>query len=196
MSTVPEVVDYFGILQHLYVFFSESPRRREVLSIRGNLGFYLKSFSVTRWSAHHEVIWAVKNGHRDILQTLKHKFEDTKEKPECKRVAKNLYHKLVKSEYVVLTVVWKEVMEHFIKIKNDIARKLSYDKTIREYVATKITQMCEQFSTRSSEHFCSFCDSQDLIYFQLEKRPRYELIQTLEDLLAINIVYHIAPSRP
>ncbi|XP_013773529.1 uncharacterized protein LOC106458557 [Limulus polyphemus] len=43
VSTVPEVVDYFGILQQLYVFFSGSPQRWGILKTQGNLDFSLKS---------------------------------------------------------------------------------------------------------------------------------------------------------
>ncbi|GCB85875.1 hypothetical protein scyTo_0026521, partial [Scyliorhinus torazame] len=39
----------------------------------------------------------------------------SEEKPECKRDAKNLYHKLVKLEYAILTVAWEEVLERFNK---------------------------------------------------------------------------------
>ena len=60
MSTVPEVVDYFGILQELYVFFTGSPQRWGILNAQGNLDFSLKSLSITRWSAHYEVVWAIK----------------------------------------------------------------------------------------------------------------------------------------
>ncbi|CAI9731839.1 XP_014782840.1PREDICTED: uncharacterized protein LOC106878209 [Octopus vulgaris] len=44
-------------------------------------------------------------------------LEDSEEKPECKQDAKNLYHKLVKLEYAVLTVIWEEVTESFDKTK-------------------------------------------------------------------------------
>ncbi|GCB64800.1 hypothetical protein scyTo_0000329 [Scyliorhinus torazame] len=115
VSTVPDVVDYFGILQGLYVFFSGSPRRWGFLNTQGNLHFSLKSLSVTRWSAHYEAIRAIKNGYMGILQTLKHIFKDSEENPECKRDAKNLYHKLVKLGYAILTVVWEEVLERFNK---------------------------------------------------------------------------------
>ncbi|GCB66549.1 hypothetical protein scyTo_0010116 [Scyliorhinus torazame] len=55
-----------------------------------------------------------------ILQTLKHIFEDSEEKLECKRDAKNLYHKLVKLEYAILTVVWEEVLERFNKTSKEL----------------------------------------------------------------------------
>ena len=91
-----KVVDYFGILQELYVFFSGSPKWWGILNTKGNLDFSLKSLSVTRWSAHYEVVQAIKNGYMGILQTLKHIFEDSEEELECQWDAKNLYHKLVK----------------------------------------------------------------------------------------------------
>ena len=115
VSTVPEVVNYFGILQELYVFFAGSPRRWGTLKTHGNLHFSLKSLNVTRWHAHYETVRAIKNGYMGILHTLKHIFEDSEEKLECKRDAKNLYHKLVKLEYAILTVVWEEVLECFKK---------------------------------------------------------------------------------
>jgi len=83
-STVPEVVDYLGILQELYVFFSRSQRRWRILSTQGNLDFSLKSLSVTRWSAQYEAIRTIINGYRDtcILQALNPIFRDSEEKPE------------------------------------------------------------------------------------------------------------------
>ena len=84
MSTVPEVVDYFGILQELYVFFSGSLQRWEILNTQGNLDFSLKSLSVTAWSVHYEAVCTIKTGYMGILQTLKHIFEDSEEKLECK----------------------------------------------------------------------------------------------------------------
>ena len=80
VSTLPEVIHYFGILQELYVFFSGSPQRWEILNTQSSLDFSLKSLSVTRWSAHHEAVQAIKNGYTGILQTLKHIFEDSEEK--------------------------------------------------------------------------------------------------------------------
>ena len=33
----------------------------------GQSRFSLKSLSVTRWSAHYEAVWAIKNGYMGIL---------------------------------------------------------------------------------------------------------------------------------
>ena len=85
---MPEVVDYFGILQELYAFLSGSTRSWGILNTLGNLNFSIKNLSVTRWSAHYEAVRAIKKEYRGILQTLAHIFEDSKEKSECKRDAK------------------------------------------------------------------------------------------------------------
>ena len=70
---------------------------------------------MTRWSAHYEAVRIIKNGYTGILQTVKYIYQDSKEKPECKQVAKNLYHKLVKMKYAILTVIWEVVLERFNK---------------------------------------------------------------------------------
>ncbi|XP_036363667.1 uncharacterized protein LOC115217918 [Octopus sinensis] len=77
--------------------------------------------------------------------------QDSKEKPECERDAKNLYHKLVKLEYAVLTVVWEEVMKCFDKTSKKLqtpgfyvfeiclllASLLSFAKELRENSADR-----------------------------------------------------------
>lgn len=75
VSTVNEVIDYFGIFQDLYAFFSESPRWWEVLNVQVNLEFSLKSLS----SAPYVVVWAIKNEYTVIFQTLKHILGDSEE---------------------------------------------------------------------------------------------------------------------
>ncbi|XP_072366900.1 zinc finger MYM-type protein 1-like [Scyliorhinus torazame] len=172
VSTVLEVVDYFGILQELYVFFSGSPRRWGILNTQGNLHFSLKSLSVTRWPAHYEAVRAIKNGYMGILQTLKHIFKDSEEKPEYKRIAKNLNHKLVKLEYAILTVVWEEVLERFNKISKKLqtpgcdvsegylllSSLLSFVKELRENSADRIAHceseakgLCEDITSSYSD---------------------------------------------
>lgn len=67
----------------------------EILNTQSNLALSLKCLSVTWGSFHYEAVRAIKSGYKHILQTL----EKSEEKPECKRYAKDLYHKLVKLEY-------------------------------------------------------------------------------------------------
>uniref|UniRef100_A0A0L8GGT7 Uncharacterized protein n=1 Tax=Octopus bimaculoides TaxID=37653 RepID=A0A0L8GGT7_OCTBM len=79
-------------------------------------------------------------------------LEDLEEKPECKRDANNLYHKLVKLEYAILTVVWEEVRECFNKTSKKfqtpgsdvfegyllLASLFSFVKELQENPANKI----------------------------------------------------------
>ncbi|GCB74070.1 hypothetical protein scyTo_0003155 [Scyliorhinus torazame] len=172
VSTVPEVGDYFGSLQELYVFFSGSPRKWGILNTQGNLYFSLKSLSVTRWSAHYEAVRAIKNGYMGILQTLKHILEDSEVKPEYKRDTRNLYHKLVKLEYAILAVVWEEVLERFNKTSKKLqtpgfdvfegylllSSLLLFVKELRENSADRIAQyeseakgLCEAITSSYSD---------------------------------------------
>ncbi|GCB68678.1 hypothetical protein scyTo_0005349 [Scyliorhinus torazame] len=107
-----------------------------------------------------------------ILQTLKHIFEDSEEKPECKRDAKNLYYKLVKLEYAILTVVWEEVLEGFNKTSKKLktpgfdvfdgylllSSLLSFVKELRENSADRIAHyeseakgLCEDITSSYSD---------------------------------------------
>ncbi|CAI9721397.1 Hypothetical predicted protein [Octopus vulgaris] len=94
-------------------------------------------------------------------------FEDSEEKPECKRDAK-----LVKLEYAVLTVVWEEAMEHFNKTSKklqtsgsdvfegylQLASLLSFVKELQENSANRITHyesvakgLCEYMTSNYSD---------------------------------------------
>nr|XP_047139089.1 uncharacterized protein LOC124815000 [Hydra vulgaris] len=69
VSIVTLIINYFGILQRLYVFFSASPH----------------SLSITKWSMHHDLVKALKNGYSDILKTLNYIYEESEDKLDCKR---------------------------------------------------------------------------------------------------------------
>ncbi|GCB69255.1 hypothetical protein scyTo_0010528 [Scyliorhinus torazame] len=107
-----------------------------------------------------------------ILQSLKYTFEDSEEKPECKRDAKNLYHKLVKLEYAILTVIWEEVLEHSNKTSKKLQTPgfdvfedylllssfLSFVKELRENSANRIAHyeseakgLCEDITSSYSD---------------------------------------------
>ncbi|CAI9719152.1 Hypothetical predicted protein [Octopus vulgaris] len=89
-----------------------------------------------------------------IFYKLSNKCEDIDEKRECKRDAKNLYHKLVKLEYAILTVVWEVVMNCVNKTSKKhripgsdviegyllLASLFSFVKEIRENSADKIAR--------------------------------------------------------
>ncbi|CAG9822154.1 unnamed protein product [Phaedon cochleariae] len=120
VKLIPEVVDYFGILQLLYVFFSASPHRWNKVSTIAKLQYLLKSLSLTRWCAHYEAVRALKFGYDDILKTSKHIYLDETEKTDCRNEAKKLYKKLIKLEYAMLTVIWERVLERFNKVSTKL----------------------------------------------------------------------------
>ncbi|GCB64776.1 hypothetical protein scyTo_0011798 [Scyliorhinus torazame] len=97
---------------------------------------------------------------------------NSEEKPECKRDAKNLYHKLVKLEYAILTLVWVEVLERFNKTSKKLqtpgfdvfegylllSSLLSFVKELRENSADRIAHhkseakgLCEDITSSYSD---------------------------------------------
>lgn len=68
-----EAVNYFGVVQSLYVFFSSSPHRWEVLKEQlkfNKIPITLKSTSNTRWSADVNTVKALRLGYNEILTAL------------------------------------------------------------------------------------------------------------------------------
>lgn len=120
VKLIPEVVDYFGIIQSLYVFFSASPHRWNLVSTIGKLQYALKSLSATRWCAHYEAVRALKIGYDDILKTLKHINMDETEKTDCRNEAKNLYKKIIRLEFGMLTLIWEQILERFNKVSTKL----------------------------------------------------------------------------
>jgi len=115
VNIVPSITSYFGIVQQLYVFFSASTHRWDMLNQHANLPLSIKNLSQTRWSSHYEAIHALRMSYDKILDTLKNIFQNNLEKTDCQMEAKNLYNKLLKLEVAVLTVLWEEILERFNK---------------------------------------------------------------------------------
>lgn len=161
VSVVPEMINFFGIVQQLYVFFSASPHRWELLNKQTVLKLSLKNLSKTRWSAHHEAVRALKLGYSRIINVLKDIFQESREKAECKSEAKNLYLALVTLETAVLTIVWDEVLERFNKVSKKIqspgldicegfaliSSLQSFVKTLRQNSESKYSE----YETRAKE---------------------------------------------
>ncbi|XP_072354889.1 uncharacterized protein [Scyliorhinus torazame] len=103
-----------------------------------------------------------------ILQTLKHIFEYSEEKPECKE----FIPQVVKLEYAILTVVWEEVLERFNKTSKKLqtpgfdvfevylllSSLLSFVKELREnstdriaYYESEAKGLCEEITSRYSD---------------------------------------------
>ena len=92
-------VNFFGVVQQLYNFFSGSTHRWAVLqSYLEEDSTVLKGLCKTRWEAHAEATSAVLNGYDSITGALDHIYEDIYEKGDTRREAGNLRDKMKSSK--------------------------------------------------------------------------------------------------
>uniref|UniRef100_A0A0L8HAX1 Uncharacterized protein n=1 Tax=Octopus bimaculoides TaxID=37653 RepID=A0A0L8HAX1_OCTBM len=147
-------------------------------------------------------------------------FENSEEKPECKRDAKNLYHELVKLEYAVLTVVWEEVMERFNKTSKKLqtlgsdvfedyfllASLLSFTKELREnsvdrnaHYESVAKGLCEYITSSYSDVFKrtvtkKFADgTSDRASLKGAEKYSIEVLNQVYDCLIIQLSKRIEP---
>ncbi|CAI6377678.1 unnamed protein product [Macrosiphum euphorbiae] len=76
--------DFFNLIQNLYVFFSSSTYRWQILSkqLQGNVT--IKMLSGTRWSARHDACFSLSYNWKEIIKALE-EFENNKlEKPQTR----------------------------------------------------------------------------------------------------------------
>ncbi|XP_045456064.1 zinc finger MYM-type protein 1-like [Melitaea cinxia] len=113
VKVATEIVNFFGIVQQIYVFFSASTHRWELLNRETKLKFTLKSLSQTRWSCHFDAVRALKSNYDGIMKILNSFGENDDEKVDFRKEARNLFNKLAKLETAILIVFWEEILERF-----------------------------------------------------------------------------------
>ncbi|XP_072331181.1 zinc finger MYM-type protein 1-like isoform X2 [Scyliorhinus torazame] len=120
--------------------------------------------------------------------------QDSEEKPECKQDVKNLYHKLVKLEYGILTVVWEEVLECFNKTKlrensaDRIAHYESEAKGLCEDITSSYSDASKRIVTRK------FSDgTSGIASLRGADKFRIEVLYQLYDCLIIQLRKRIDP---
>ncbi|KAI6659457.1 Zinc finger MYM-type protein 1 [Oopsacas minuta] len=90
-----DAVNFFGVVQQLYNFFSGSTHRWAVLqSDLEEDSTVLKRLFNTRGEAHSKATSAVLEGHDSITSALDHMYEGVSEKSDTRREAGNLRDKM------------------------------------------------------------------------------------------------------
>lgn len=106
-----KAASFFGLVQNLYVFFSSSTHRWEILSSKLSGGLTLKPVCSTRWSAAADATKCLKKNYHQILYALHTLEENDDEKASVKHEAKALRKKLEKFETAILLVVWDTILQ-------------------------------------------------------------------------------------
>lgn len=129
-----DAVNFFGIIQEIYNFFSSSTHRWAVL-----LSFFKedskvpKSLSKTRWEAHSMATSAILDSYDGIISALHQLYINTAEKGETRNQAINILNKMEEFEFMVMLYLWSYLLDEFHKtsqslqdprISLDVCRKL------------------------------------------------------------------------
>ncbi|XP_053156183.1 zinc finger MYM-type protein 1-like [Hemicordylus capensis] len=137
MSNVPEVRNFFGVVERIYIFFAHSIKRWHTLSL---LTFQsktiLRKLCPTRWSSRHEALVAIQCRFTDILKVLTEIILLSKKKEETTE-AKALKSKMEKFQFVFLIVLLSNILEPVNTVskllqspQTDLSKAATYLQTI------------------------------------------------------------------
>ena len=110
MNEALHAINFFGLLQNLYVFFSSSTHRWDVLKHENST---LTSLSATRWSCKADATNAITKNFDGVYNALKVLSEDSTQKSDTRREALSLLKKIIKLENAFMAVLWHRILSRF-----------------------------------------------------------------------------------
>ena len=146
-------VRFFMLVQGLYVFFSASTHRWNLLTdaLKPLQCSTIKPLSNTRWEAGYDALHALRKGYRAVLQALREMCDDNDEKYQTKETARRFVSSMKKFETGTLPEVWSCIMERFHKTSQALQdSKMTLNK------ATNFLQGLHDFSQLLSLQFQKF----------------------------------------
>lgn len=144
-----EIVDFFNIVQELYIFFSASTKRWNILK-KNISNLTLKPLSNTRWESRIESIKPLKYQLGEIYDSLIQINEDETEDMNTRLLAQSLCRKIQSFKFICSIIVWHNILSKinvvskmFQDPKLNISNALEMIENLKEYFLTK----------RSDEHY-------------------------------------------
>lgn len=106
-------VSYFNFVQNIYVYFSSSTRRWNILKncLKDTKSKNIKRLCDTRWSARSDAVSALKLNYKYIKDALSELSRSEYEKPIGKIEAKKLSQNFDNYEIALLTVLWDKLLQ-------------------------------------------------------------------------------------
>ena len=105
----PAAVEYFGVLEEIYVFFTSSTHRYEVLTQLSNS--VPKRINTTRWSCRADATKALSKGYMEFIEALNQIADDTDELADVRSKARGLSERMCQLEMGIYTVFWNDILE-------------------------------------------------------------------------------------
>ena len=146
-----EAVNFFGVLQSIYNFFSASPKRWSILT--GNLenkAYVVQSVSDTRWSARSDAMRALFKNYSEIKQSLISIAEHPGQTPSAIQEAKSLAKKLDTFETALMCTIWNDLLQN-LNIVNKATQEpgIELGTVVRLYdsLLTYLSEIRTQFNS-------------------------------------------------
>lgn len=112
-----EAVNFFGIIQAIYVFFAGSTKRWGRLDeCLGPNAPTVKQLSKTRWNAHAKAVSAVSTNYDKIADTLQKIADDRDLDGDTRNQASSLVKSMEQLEFVFMMIFWRSVLHEFEKV--------------------------------------------------------------------------------
>jgi hypothetical protein len=127
---------FFGIVQKIYILFSGSTKRWDVLLDHGT-GFTVKSLSNTHWGSRIKRVQAIRYQAPQLRLALSHLREANDTEVSDKTDADNLYKALGKFEFILGMVIWHNILFAV----NSVSKKLQSSSMCIDSVLQQIESM-------------------------------------------------------
>ena len=173
-----QATKFFGIVQHLYNFFSTSTHRWQVL-VSNIKGLTIKPLNETRWESRIDALKPLRYHLADIYDALLEIYEDTNLKgssgSSTRVEAKGLADAVSKYEFVVSLVTWYNIL-----FEVNITSKHLQDKDADLNSATKQLEATKSYllSCRCDDGFQKVLVDATEVAQDLEIEPQFEKEQS------------------
>jgi hypothetical protein len=105
-------VNFFGVLQSIYVFLSASPQRWAYLVANMKQKVYIvQSLSETRWSAQSDATRALAVNYSEIRQALLDIRDSQRQPVTAVREASSIVKKLDQLDTALMSVIWNDILQ-------------------------------------------------------------------------------------
>lgn len=114
-SCCTESTNFFLLLQNLYVFFTSSTKRWEILKelLVKKENVSLKKLSGTRWSARDDACQSLNRDWNEVIEALTVISNDENEKPKTRCEASGYLQQIQRLETAILSILWGDLLSRF-----------------------------------------------------------------------------------
>ncbi|XP_075215273.1 protein FAM200B-like [Lycorma delicatula] len=112
-----DAVNFFGVVNEVYIFFSSSTKRWAVL--KSHLKPHSKVpkyLSDNRWKVHAKATEAILENYNDITDALNYLHSDNNTKSDTRLRANNLLGKMEEFEFMFMLHFWNRIHRHFSRV--------------------------------------------------------------------------------